>query len=87
MKIFLIETDNEYDFVSKLKPYGEVVVLDSGKKDISKYRELFKDKSPKIIGVNTGIIEWKFPTAVIKKLPSLKGIASKSSWVFYLDVE
>lgn len=87
MKIYLVETDKDYDYASRLKPCGKVVFLDSGEKDISKYKELFQDEEAKIIGVNTGIIEWKFPVKVLKRITNLKGIASKSSWVFYLDLD
>lgn len=87
MKIYLIENKNKVDYKKELQDYGEVVILDSCEKDISKYKELFEDKDPKIIGVNVGIVEWKFPVEDIKKIKNLVGIASKSSWVFYLDVD
>ncbi|OGM25759.1 hypothetical protein A2627_01655 [Candidatus Woesebacteria bacterium RIFCSPHIGHO2_01_FULL_39_28] len=87
MKIFLIETNKDYDYVGKLKPYGDVTLLNSGEKEIGKYKELFEDEEPKIVGVNTGIIEWKFPVEEIKRIKNLVGIASKSSWVFYLDMD
>lgn len=87
MKIYLIENENKVDYKKELKDYGEVIILDSGEKDVSKYKELFEDEDPKIIGVNVGIVEWTLPVEVIKKIKNLVGIASKSSWVFYLDVD
>lgn len=87
MDIYLIETNKKYPYKAKLKKYGNVILLNSGEKEIDKYKELFRDDKPKIIAVNTGIIEWTFPVEVIKKIKNLIGIASKSSWVFYLDLD
>ncbi len=87
MKIYLIENNKKIDYKKELQAYGEVIILNSGEKDVSKYKELFEDEDPKIIGVNVGIIDWKFPVEDIKKIKNLVGIASKSSWVFYLDVD
>ncbi len=87
MKIYLIENNNKIDYKKELQAYGEVIILDSGEKDISKYEELFENDEPKIIGVDVGIIEWNFPLEDIKKIKNLVGIVSKSSWVYYLDVD
>src|SRR4030043_2441595 len=87
MKIYLIEKKEiSSPFVNTLQKYGDVVLLDSGERDINEYKDLFEGESEKVIGVNTGIIEWKFPTASLKKIINLRGIASKSSWVNYLDL-
>ncbi len=87
MNIYLIDTKEALSYTKELKPYGRVVLLDSGDKDISSYKELFSNYEPKIIGLNPGIIEWKFPKEEMTKIMNLKGIASKSSWIFYLDID
>lgn len=88
MKIYLIEKRDEIKpYLSELEKYGEVIILGSGEKDILKYFQLFEDREEKVIGVNTGIIEWKFPKEALEKITNLKGIASKSTWINYLDLD
>src|SRR3990172_7758439 len=88
MKIYLIEDKEKLeDSVKELGKHGTVISLTSGEKEISKYRELFKDEDEKVIGIAPGIIEWKFPLEDIKKIINLKGICTKSSWAYYIDIE
>ena len=88
MKIYLIEKrDIVEPYLKKLERYGEVVVLDSGESDINKYKQLFEDDSDKVLGVNTGMLEWKLPNSALGKMKNLKGVCSKSTWVGYLDLK
>lgn len=88
MKIYIIGKKGEFDSsVEELSKYGQVVLLDSGEKEIKKYPELFADPEEKIIGVAPGVIEWTFPVEDIKRILKLRGICTKSSWGFYIDIE
>ena len=88
MKIYLIQSKDKFRGVENiLGSYGDVVVLDSGEKDLNKYRELFDNDSEKVVGISPGVVEWKFPLEVIKKLKKLKGICTKSSWAYYIDID
>ncbi len=84
MKIYLIENNNKIDYKKDLQAYGEVIILDSGEKNISKYKELFEDDEPKIIGVDVGIIEWNFQLEDIKKIKNLVGIVQNHHGYFIL---
>jgi phosphoglycerate dehydrogenase-like enzyme len=88
MNIYLIEDKEKLgNSLNKLKKYGKVVALTSGQKDIKKYRNLFDDQEDKIIAVGPGVIEWNFPVDVIKNIKNLKGICTKSSWAYFIDIE
>lgn len=88
MNIYLIEDKEKLgDSVRRLKPFGNVIPLTSGEKDINKYKQLFEDSEEKVLGVNTGIIEWKLPNIALKQMKNLKGICSKSTWANYIDLE
>lgn len=88
IKIYLIGKKGEYDSsVEELNKYGQVILLDSEEKEVKNYPELFADHEEKIIGVAPGVIEWKFPAEDIKRISKLRGICTKSSWGFYIDIE
>ena len=88
MNIYLIDKKEDLgDTLKILKPYGRIVLLDSGEKEVSKYKELYEDEEEKVIGIAPGVTEWSFPLEDLKKIKNLKGICTKSSWAFYIDVE
>ncbi len=88
MNIYLIENKEKLgDSVNILNRYGKVIALTSGEKDINKYKEIFEDREEKIIGVGPGVIEWKLPVDTIKMIKNLKGICTKSSWAYFIDID
>jgi D-3-phosphoglycerate dehydrogenase len=88
MNIYLIEEKDKLGgSVAKLKPFGKVIPLTSGEKTINKYKQIFRDEEEKVIGIAPGITDWKFPVSVIRKIKNLKGICTKSSWAYYIDID
>ena len=87
MKIYLIADKQTLKSIEyELQKYGDVVVINKGK-DLLNYSEILKDKNEKVIGVDPGILEWKFPLDYLKQISKLKGICTKSSWAYYIDVD
>lgn len=81
MKIYLLGTEKEYSYsANAFSKVGEVVY-------ISSFSEIFSDPDEKILGIAPGVIEWKFSLEDLKKIQNLKGICTKSSWGFYIDIE
>ncbi|MBP9781789.1 hypothetical protein KBC89_03980 [Candidatus Woesebacteria bacterium] len=88
MKIYVIETlDRVGNVADELKNYGDVVLLNNRGKDIDAYTEIFSDESEKVLAIAPGEIDWKLPTETLNKIKSLKGIATKSSWAHYIDLD
>lgn len=81
MKIYLLGTEKEYSYsANAFGKVGEVVY-------VSSFSEIFSDPDEKILGIAPGVIDWKFSLEDLKKIQNLKGICTKSSWGFYIDIE
>ncbi|MFZ2152494.1 MAG: NAD(P)-dependent oxidoreductase [Microgenomates group bacterium] len=81
MKIYLVGPEKEYLYsVEELNKVGNVVYVNN-------LSEIFSDPDDKILGIAPGVIDWKFPLEDLKKIQNLKGICTKSSWGFYIDIE
>jgi len=88
MKIYLItRRETVGRIIPDLGKLGKVVVFDSGDKKISNYSHLFEDEEEKVLGIDPGILEWSFPKEDLERMKNLKGICTKSSWAFYIDIE
>ncbi|MBI2464707.1 hypothetical protein HYV64_01065 [Candidatus Shapirobacteria bacterium] len=81
MNIYLVGTEKEFSYsTDAFKKVGDVIYVNS-------FSEIFSDPDEKILGIAPGVIEWKFPLEDLKKIQNLKGICTKSSWGFYIDIE
>lgn len=88
MTIYLIDNrGNAKKAKESLNKYGKVLVMDSGATDLEKYPELFTYEGEKLLGVNPSVFEWKLPIKELKRIKNLKGIATKSAWAEYIDLD
>jgi phosphoglycerate dehydrogenase-like enzyme len=81
MKIYLLGDEKEYSYsINDFKKAGDVLFVDN-------FSEIFSDPDEKILGIAPGVVKWTFELDDLKKIQNLKGICTKSSWGYYIDIE